>query len=229
MVPSGLAVERLKCGDRRVRRLLAIRDRVGEHRGLHARRIDSPRHIGRAHKLVARGRLLVHVVARARRQAVDHAGLASAQGDVERAVLDIDVVVNGLPLRGEGRRAAPVADAPIDHVARLINLGRVDAQFVASDLPARKFIVQRVEHALWEGEGIALLGCHGGHFSSGVIGVRSIFHGIRKINRHTVPSAAVGIIATNFPRSQLFTIPFALPHIGVPRTVVRRAEFRIVV
>ena len=186
-----LAVERLKRGDRRVRRFLVIRDRVCEHRGLHARRIDSPRRIGRSHKLVARGRLLVHVVARARRQAVDYAGLVRTQSDVKRAVLDIDVVVNGLPLRGEGRRAAPVADAALDHVARLIGLGRVDAQFVASDLPTRKFIVQRVEHALWESEGIALIGCCGDHFSSGVIGVRSIVHGIRKINPHTAPSAGV--------------------------------------
>ena len=186
-----LAVERLKRGNRRVRRFLVVRDLVGEHRGLHARRIDSPRRIRRAHKLVARGCLLVHVVARARRQAVDYAGLARTQSDVTRAVLDIDVVVNGLPLRGEGRRAAPVADAALDHVARLIGLGRVDAQFVASDLPARKFIVQRVEHALWESEGIALIGCCGDHFSSGVIGVRSIVHGIRKINPHTAPSAGV--------------------------------------
>ena len=186
-----LAVQRLKRSDRRVRRFLAVRDLVGEHRGLYARRIDSPRRIGRVHKLVARRRLLIHVVARARRQAVDYAGLVRTQSDVKRAVLDIDVVVNGLPLRGEGRRAAPVADAALDHVARLIGLGRVDAQFVASDLPTRKFIVQRVEHALWESEGIALIGCCGDHFSSGVIGVRSIVHGIRKINPHTAPSAGV--------------------------------------
>ena len=156
-----LAVQRLKRSDRRVRRFLAVRDLVGEHRGLHARRIDSPRRIGRVHKLVARRRLLIHVVARARRQAVDHAGLARTQGDVERAVLDIDVVVNGVPLRSEGRRAAPAANAAPDHVARLIDPGRVDAcaQIVANDLPTREFIVQRVERALWEGEGIALLGC----------------------------------------------------------------------
>ena len=188
-----LAVKRLECGDRSARGALVGRIPIGKHRGLHARRIDSPRRIGRAHELVARGRLLVHAVARARRQAVDHAGLARTQGDVERTVLNIDVVVNGLPLCGEGRRAAPVADAPLDHVSRLIDLGLVDAftQFVASDLPARKFIVQRVEHALWESEGIALLGFRRGHFSSDVIGVRSIVHGIRKINPHTVPRAGV--------------------------------------
>ena len=203
---------------------------VGEHRGLHARRINSPRCIRRVHKLVARRRLLVYVVARARRQAVDYAGLARTKGDVERTVLDIDVVVNELPLRSEGRRAAPEANAALDHVARLIDPGRVDAytQLVASDLPAREFIVQRVERALREGEGIALLGCRGDHFSSGVIGILIECHAIRKINRHTVPSAAVGIKATNFLRSQPFTILFALPHIGVPRTVVRRAEFRFV-
>ena len=194
MVPSGLAVERLKCGDRRVRRLLAIRDRVGKHCGLRFRRIDSPRRIGRSHELVARGRLLVHVVARARRQAVDYAGLARTQRDVERAVLDIDVVVNGVPLRSEGRRDAPVANAPLDHVARLIDLGRVDAraQIAAFNFPAYEIIVQRVEHALREGEGIALIGCCESHITRSILGILIECHAIRKINPHTAPLARMG-------------------------------------
>ena len=122
-----LAVKRLECGDRSARGALVGRIPIGKHCGLRFRRIDSPRRIGRAYKLVARGRLLVHVVARARRQAADHAGLARTQSDVKRAVLDIDVVVNGIPLRLEVRRAAPVANAALDHDARLIGLGQVDA------------------------------------------------------------------------------------------------------
>ena len=73
-----------------------------------------------------------------------------------------------------------MANAALDHVTRLIDLGRVDAraQIVANDLPTREFIAQRVERAPWESEVIALLGCRGGHIARCILGILIEFHAI---------------------------------------------------